>query len=289
MDKKLACLFIFILSYVILAVLTTNFSILFQILKFLDFRLKKLDKPFIIGLSTGRSGTAALAAILNLQKKACVLHEFEQCRLTPWEGANYKHGHYLMRQKIDKILEYCRVKIRLDHKFEPDQILTSINLQSEFSIGEIASWNLPYFEFLLNLRRPPIKFIGLIRNKQDTIKSWKNWTAKKHKFHWCGENTSCWAQNRQKFNTSNYDSCFPDLSGNFKNLSNFSVEEAVEIYYDQYNFNLTQWAKMYPKRVKIFDTYEVLNDSKVLLEAFRWLEIDGPYEFDSKLRVLEGV
>ena len=100
----------------------------------------------IIGLGSGRCGTASLAHLLNLQEGASVTHEF--CTL-PWE--------------FDEEIWVWNMGRLLFGKWPYD---TDI-------IGDVGFYWINYIERLLE-RRPETKFVCLKRDRQEVIESmWK--------------------------------------------------------------------------------------------------------------------
>lgn len=129
---------------------------------------------------------------------------------------------------------------------------------------------------------PNIKFLATQRLRPDTIKSWVKWTEEGDRFHWCGTNQSCRSNNQYHvFKGSRFDKCFPDLSSRFKNSTNFTREEGATVYYDYYNQKLHELKEKYPDKIRIYDTYEALNNKQILTEFLQWAEIDQPYDLEA--------
>lgn len=144
----------------------------------------------IIGLGTGRCGTASLSRLLRLQNNSHFTHEFGASPLVNWEPN---------RIDFDKIYQKLRVR------------------KEEF-IGDVAFYNLPYWQHILDLKEYDVKFIILKRNKKDTIKSYIRTTT---------DNNPFLEHNGTRWGLYDWDKCYPKMNTSDK-------EEAISMYYDYY-------------------------------------------------------
>jgi len=165
-------------------------------------------------------------------------------------------------------------------------------------VGDVASWYLPHVESLMqavakanenpDIRNrldqadtttptPTINFkvVALIRDKQDCVNSWDQWLKRK------GNNFFMWTDKttiakklfpRLKFNTY-YHYCFPKFKYTDAELANITIKQGADQYYDYYNREVHRLKKVYPDLVKIYDTYEILNDKDLQREMLTWLNL----------------
>ena len=61
-------------------------------------------------------------------------------------------------------------------------------------------------------------------------------------------------------------------------MHNLTILKGAEKYYDEYNKKIVELNYKYPDRVRIFDSYEILNDPDQQVSMFKWLGIEGPYD-----------
>lgn len=267
----------------------------------------KIQPNIVIGLSTGRSGTLAVANLLNRQKNTRVFHELNQCSLEwPNKNKNFSSDHLLSKAK--------QHLFDLQIKIQNSESKTLDEYSDYHLIGDIASWNLPYVESYLKLESK-IKFLAFIRKEEDCIYSWEKWLGREFQFLWMSrELNSEIDENYPNFPvhfscSKIYQDCFPHFDDDIRNLTGLeilpdddpeqkmetiarnqvispiqtyklNIRYGAEKYYKIYNQKLRKLAMKYPRKIKIYDSYQLLNNFTVQIEVFEWLEIEGPYVFD---------
>jgi len=118
----------------------------------------KKTKQLVFGLGTGRCGTMSLQGLLNQQTGVCVSHE---SIISPW---------LFSQTYLDRILKQV-------HGYD-GQI-----------VGDIACYYLNYVEHILSIS-PQTIFICLKRDKEETIRSYIDWTPDKN--HWTHKHSIYW-------------------------------------------------------------------------------------------------
>ena len=147
-------------------------------------------QQYIFGLGTGRCGTTSLATLLNRQVDASFTHEMGQEMRLPW------------------LVDRARF----------DQYVEKIVLRPEQFVGDCAFYLLPYTELLVE-RFPSCRFVVMIREKTETIRSYLDWTKGRH--HWAKHNGIHWRLD------NTWDQCYPDYN-------EASKEQCLSLYYDEY-------------------------------------------------------
>lgn len=197
-----------------------------------------MKNQLIISIGTGRSGSLSLSKFLSSQKKMEVLHE----------GRLDSH-------KIRKLIKWENDAKEL---FSWIDFLINDNTQINY-IGDTGMYYLPYIKLIIE-KYPDVKVIGLIRKKEEVIKSFLKKTEGRN--HWYKHDGKKW-----KFD-SKWDDCFPKY--NEENKS-----KALENYYDEYNDTAIKLMNKFPKHVRLwgiedFNTYkgkkEILDFIKYNLE-----------------------
>jgi hypothetical protein len=196
----------------------------------------------VIGIGTGRSGTASLARLLNAQKDAVCFHEM---------NPSCVRFHGTPRPIMNTVEEYQAI---LDGG--PPNMLT-VDLGRAVAartydqlcrmprvrlLGDIAFYYLSYVELIL-AHNPHVRFVCLQRDRTETVESWINqarierWRSKRladrlaswitrEPFHesynyWMEHDGSVWRANPV------WDKCFPKFPGP-------TLRDAVEQYWDSY-------------------------------------------------------
>ena len=128
-------------------------------------------------------------------------------------------------------------------------------------VGDIALWNLPYAEEFLKFKN--VKVVALKREKAHTIASFEKWFGKWNHFPWADTETQ--VANGYKPN-KRYDKCYQKFE--FGGKTQLSIKDGAEKHYDSYYSKVERLAKKYPDRVKLLDTYEILNSNDAKKQLF---------------------
>lgn len=130
----------------------------------------------VIGLGSGRSGTASLAKLLNTQKNALCFHEMNPSCVrhdgTPQPiltGVKDMHAITLGGDHTALTVDLSRAVAAKEYDLLQEMDAVSL-------LGDIAHYYLSYVEAIIALNLP-VKFICLKRDRHKTIKSWLNKTT----------------------------------------------------------------------------------------------------------------
>lgn len=186
-----------------------------------------MEKQLIFGMGSGRCGTTSLYRLLNFQKNSKITHESKP--LLTWKFNKNK-----IDNKLGKILN-----------------------QKKRYVGDVASYYLPYIEYIIK-KYPSSKFIILKRPKKEVVESFLKKTKKRKWNHWTKKEI------KKKHNR--WDQIFPKC-----NLK--SKKEAIGKYWEDYYFLSKKLIKKYPKNVKGFLTDD-LNSKEGVKNIINFCEID---------------
>jgi hypothetical protein len=213
----------------------------------------------IIGLGSGRSGTASLAKLLNAQKDAAVFHEMSPSTVrfagTPRPILN-------AIEEFEAIVaggDPSRLTVDLAREVSARRYDQMRHMRRVSLIGDIAFYYLSYVDEIV-ARHPGVRFVCLKRDKATTVRSWMQksslgyWRSK-----YIGERISA-AITREPFRDSRnfwmnhdgtkwlhdpvWDKCFPKFPGPTK-------KEAIEQYWDFYYEKADTLALNYPNVFRI--------------------------------------
>lgn len=223
----------------------------------------------VIGLGTGRSGTASLTKLLNSQRDALCFHE-----MNPTSSRFFGAPRPVLNT-IDEFqaiidggdpsmltLDFSReVAVRA---YEDLRKMKRVQL-----IGDIAFYYLSYVE-LIAAHTQSVRFVCLRRTKAKTVKSWlrqasiKRWPSKiladrlaslitREPYYttrnfWVEHDGSKWLKDPV------WDKCFPKFEAR-------TVEDAVSQYWDYYYAEAERLASRLPSTFMIVDT-EQLNTNE---------------------------
>lgn len=175
-------------------------------------------KNLIIGLGTGRCGTASLAHLLKSQPDSTFVHE--------GLFSGKKYDHFLLPWEVDhsKFLEWEKKIKNLDGKY----------------FGESASYLIQYAEIIIK-KYPQVKFVCLKRDRNEVISSFMAKTRGRN--HW-SLNLSF-----LEFKDPIWDPIFPKFFT--------SKKEGIGLYWDLYYAEVQRLQEKYPNKFKIFPTYSL--------------------------------
>lgn len=219
----------------------------------------------VIGLGSGRSGTASLTRLIDAQRGGICFHEMNPaCAVfsgNPQPHINAVREFRALLQGGDRRL------LTIDYS-RPVSVATYERLQAMNElrvIGDIAYYYLNYVGDLIAADADCV-FVCLRRNREQTIQSWLNKSAiKRWPSLWWGDRIKSWLT-RTPFHTGyNYwqehdgsvwrrdpvwDSCFPKFEAPSK-------EAAIGMYWDYYYLEADLLQRKWPNRFRIFDTDEL--------------------------------
>lgn len=223
------------------------------------------DKHLVIGLGSGRSGTASLTSLIDRQHGGLCFHEMNPAGSVFY--GNPQPSLNAVREFSTLLSGGPRNRLAIDYS-RPASVESYSRLQSMAQlnlIGDIAFYYLNYVDDILALM-PGCKFVCIKRDREQTIASWFKKTA-------IGRWPSIWLGDRFKalvtrtpFHTSyNYwqehdgsrwakdpvwDSCFPKYEASSK-------QEAIAMYWDAYYAEADQLQARHPDNFRIFSVEEL--------------------------------
>lgn len=227
--------------------------------------MSNITKRVVIGLGTGRSGTASLTALLDRQPGGICFHEMNP------SGAVFSGNP---QPHINAIKEFRavlgggnRTLLSVDYSrpssvqsYEKLQCMPEVNL-----IGDIAYYYLNYVDELIRVE-PECVFVCIQRDRAETVASWlKKSSIKRWRSLWLADKLKSWLTRTPFYTEYNYwqehdgsrwkkdpvwDSCFPKFEASTK-------EEAIGMYWDSYYFEAERLQQQYPERFRIFNVRDL--------------------------------
>lgn len=216
----------------------------------------------VVGLGSGRSGTASLAHLLNSQKDAICFHEMNPSCVrfsgTPRPILNTIEEFQAILDGGDA----SRLTVDLGREVAAQTYDQLVQLNKVSLIGDIAFYYLSYVEEITQ-HNPNVRFVCLKRNRTETVESWlkksrvNRWRSKK-----IADRLSSWITRQPYHESKNFwmdhdgrhwqldpiwDKCFPKFSAPDK-------RSAIEQYWDYYYEEADKLAHRYPECFKIVDT-----------------------------------
>ena len=208
----------------------------------------------VIGLGSGRSGTASLAKLLNAQHDAAVFHEMAPSNVrffgTPRPILNGIEEFQAILNGGDPSM----VTVDLAREVSAKRYDELSRMSRVSLIGDIAFYYLSYVDLIAE-RNPNVRFICLKRDRAATVRSWMqksglgHWRSKRiaervsaaitrEPFH---ESRNFWMEHDgTKWKTDPvWDKCFPKFPGPTK-------KEAIEQYWDYYYEEAEKVAARHP-------------------------------------------
>lgn len=223
------------------------------------------SRRIVIGLGSGRSGTASLTSLIDRQVGGICFHEMNPA-CAVFSGNPQPHLNAV--REFQAILRGGdRRLLTLDYS-RPVSVATYERLQTLPEvrvIGDIAYYYLNYVSDLA-AAEPRCVFVCLRRDREQTIQSWLNKSAiNRWPSLWWGDRIKSWLT-RTPFHTGyNYwqehdgtvwrkdpvwDSCFPKFEAPSK-------EAAIGMYWDYYYLEAERLQQTHPGRFRIFDVAEL--------------------------------
>jgi hypothetical protein len=221
----------------------------------------------VIGLGSGRSGTASLTALIDRQYGGICFHEMNPSGAV-FSGNPQPHLNAVTEFR-NILLGSDRSKLSIDYSrrtsvatYQKLQQMQKVNV-----IGDIAFYYLNYVDDILR-SVPDCVFVCIRRDREQTISSWIRKSAIRR---WRSLLIADWLKaklTRTPFHTEyNYwqvhdgtrwkhdpvwDSCFPKFEA-------ASKREAIGKYWDYYYLEADRLQQKHPERFKVFDVQELSN------------------------------
>ncbi len=235
----------------------------------------------ILGLGTGRSGTASLAKLLNAQTDALCFHEMSPSVVrftgTPRPILNTVN-------EFQAILDGCNpsdLTVDLSRRVSVEAYSTLRGMKRVRLLGDIAFYYLTYVEAIAHAN-PNVRFLCLRRDRAETVASWmkktsiERWRSKRladrlgswitrEPFH---ESTNPWMEHdgTEWAIDPVWDKCFPKFPGPTR-------EEAAGQYWDYYYEEAEKLLARFPDRFRVIETV-TLNDRDTQKDILTFCGID---------------
>jgi hypothetical protein len=223
------------------------------------------QKRIVIGLGSGRSGTASLTSLIDRQPGGICFHEMNpSCAV--FSGNPQPHINAI-RDFQELLRGGDRARLSIDYS-RPSSVATYKKLQQipEINlIGDIAYYYLNYVDDLLAVS-PQCVFVCIRRDRAQTVSSWlKKSAIRRWRTLWLADRLKSWLTRTPFYTEYNYwqehdgsrwkhdpvwDSCFPKFDA-------VSKEEAIGMYWDYYYLEADRLQRKYPDRFRIFDVQDL--------------------------------
>jgi hypothetical protein len=218
----------------------------------------------VVGLGSGRSGTASLTALIDQQEGGICFHEMNPSSAV-FTGNSQPHINILRELRL-LLSGGDRSHLSIDYSrpssvetYEKMQDLKPIRL-----IGDIAYYYLNYVEELLGAV-PECRFVCIKRDRDQTVASWiRKSSIRRWRSLWLADRLKSWITRSPFYTEYNYwqehdggrwkkdpvwDSCFPKFEAGSK-------VEAIGMYWDYYYLEADRLQREHPDSFRIFDIGE---------------------------------
>jgi len=221
----------------------------------------------VIGLGSGRSGTASLTSLIDRQPGGICFHEMNPTAAV-FEGNPQPHVNTVM--EFQKLLSGGdRAWLSIDYS-RPSSVNTYKKLQEMPRvnlIGDIAYYYLNYVDYMLQAV-PGCIFVCIKRDRGETVASWlKKSAIRRWPSLWVADKLKSLLTRTPFYTEYNYwqrhdgsrwkldpvwDSCFPKFEADSK-------QQAIEMYWDYYYLEADRLEKKYPGSFRVFGVEELGN------------------------------
>ncbi len=232
----------------------------------------------VIGLGSGRSGTASLASLIDRQPGGLCFHEMNpSCSVFSGNPQTAVNTVSELRRILDG---GDRARLSIDYS-RPMSVQTYDRLQGMERVdllGDIAYYYLNYVDDILQAV-PSVRFVCIKRDREQTVASWLNKTSiRRWRSLWLADRLKSLITRTPFYREYNHwqehdgstfkpdpvwDSCFPKIEA-------ASKEEAIRMYWDQYYRQAEELAARLPQSFRIFDISD-LSDEQGQLDILRFI------------------
>lgn len=225
------------------------------------------DRHLVIGLGSGRSGTASLSSLIDRQNGGICFHEMNPSCAT-FAGNPQPHVN-AVREFRELLRGGDRAWLSIDYS-RPASVATYERLQTLPEIrliGDIAYYYLNYVKELLEAV-PECRFVCIKRDREATVASWlKKSSIRRWPSLWLADRLRS-AITRTPFYTEyNYwqehdGSTWkkdPVWDRSFPKFQAATKTEAIRLYWDFYYLEADRLQCEYPRNFQVFDITELSN------------------------------
>jgi len=211
-------------------------------------------QSIILGIGTGRCGTASLAKILNQQPD--MVCSFDEPPLLPWTTGGTPSAEVLRpmgERSVAREGNTPSPPAPLPQAGEGSKIIRErfarFRLHGKASLlGDCASFYLPYIEEAI-AAEPDIRIVCLRRPREEVVGSFCQWldqTMPLPTNHWAQQPAPGWHHD-------------PVRTRTYPQYDTQNREEGIRRYWDEYYERVGKLIQQYPEHIRLFDTYEAFN------------------------------
>jgi hypothetical protein len=219
----------------------------------------------VIGVGSGRSGTASLTSLIDRQPGAICFHEMNPSSAV-FDGNPQPQINTVREfQQLLRGGDRSRLTIDYSRRFSVDTYARLQQMQQVDLIADIAFYYLNYVEELLDIA-PECVVICMKRDREPTVASWlKKSAITRWPSLWLGDRLKSWLTKTPFYTEYNFwqvhdgsrwkvdpvwDSCFPKFEADSK-------KEAIGQYWDYYYLEADRLQRKHPGRFRIFDVRDL--------------------------------
>jgi hypothetical protein len=218
----------------------------------------------VVGLGSGRSGTASLTALVDQQVGGICFHEMNPSSAV-FSGNPQPHINIVRELRL-LLSGGDRSRLSIDYS-RPSSVETYDRMQDLKPIrliGDIAYYYLNYVEDILGAV-PECRFVCIKRDRDQTVASWiRKSSIRRWRSLWLADRLKSWITRSPFYTEYNYwqehdgshwkkdpvwDSCFPKFEA-------ASKVEAIGLYWDYYYLEADRLQREHPDSFRIFDIGE---------------------------------
>ena len=194
-----------------------------------------MAQSIVLGIGTGRCGTASLARVLNQQPDAQA--SYEERPLLPWKAADARR---VLKERFARFRQNGKARL----------------------LGDVASFYLPYLEDAISLE-PDIRIVCLKRPREEVVTSFCEWldqTMPLPTNHWARQPAPGWHHD-------------PNRTRLYPQYDTQNREEGIRRYWNEYYGRVEELVRRYPEQIRLLDTYESLNTESGLRDLLAFVGI----------------
>lgn len=219
----------------------------------------------VIGLGSGRTGTASLSRLINSQSGAVCFHELNPTGVVfagnPQPILNTINEFQAILSGGAKHLLALDYSRRISVKIY-EQLQTTDKIRM---LGDIAYYYLSYVEDILAINKS-VRFVCIKRDKQETVDSWME-KSRIHRWRslWLADRLKSWLTRTPFHQSKNFWQLHdgtqyqldPVWDKTFPKFEAATKRESIEQYWDYYYAEAARLAEQHPEHFRLFDIGEM--------------------------------